>query len=123
MVDAYCELHAAGHAHSVENWTDGELVGGLYCVAIGQAVFGESMFSLRSDASKVALAALMALCRRQEVPLVDCQQNTRHLASMGAREMPRRQFLTTIELACRGPALDWRWNPSQWDAISTANDH
>lgn len=88
MVDAYTELHLAGHAHSVEAWVDGQLVGGLYCVALGRAVFGESMFAHETDASKIALSALVCLCRRHGITLIDCQQNTQHLASLGGREIP-----------------------------------
>jgi leucyl/phenylalanyl-tRNA---protein transferase len=84
MVRAYTDLHRAGHAHSVETWIDGKLAGGLYCVALGRAVFGESMFTRRPDASKIALAALVSLCRRFGVQMIDCQQNTAHLASLGA---------------------------------------
>ena len=72
--------------HSVETWVDGELCGGLYGVSIGRMFFGESMFAWRTDASKIALAALVALCREHGIELIDCQQNTRHLASVGARE-------------------------------------
>ncbi|MBE7940153.1 MULTISPECIES: leucyl/phenylalanyl-tRNA--protein transferase [Ramlibacter] len=117
MVRAYLAFHAAGHAHSVETWLHGELVGGLYCVAIGQAVFGESMFTRVPDASKVALAGLVAFCRHHGVRQVDCQQNTRHLASLGAQEMPRRQFLSEVARAVRKPALDWRFDPVYWDEL------
>jgi leucyl/phenylalanyl-tRNA--protein transferase len=99
MAMAYRRLHALGYAHSVEAWRAGELVGGLYGLAIGRVFFGESMFSHESDASKVALAGLVALLARQGVPLIDCQQETEHLASMGARPIPRREFaLALIEL-------------------------
>ena len=117
MVRAYEALHAAGHAHSVENWVDGRLAGGLYCVAIGRAVFGESMFAHVRDASKIALAALVALCRGQGVALIDCQQNTAHLASLGAREVKRDAFLAHVARACTEPALDWRFAPQCWDAL------
>ena len=80
MVDAYCAFHRAGFAHSVETWIDGRLAGGLYCVAIGGAVFGESMFTRIPDASKVALAALVAFCLQHGIGMIDCQQNTQHLA-------------------------------------------
>ena len=75
--------------HSIETWIDGELVGGLYGVGIGRMFFGESMFAHRTDASKIALAALVAFCRAHGIPLIDCQQHTRHLASFGARTIPR----------------------------------
>lgn len=117
MVRAYLAFHRAGFAHSVETWLDGELVGGLYCVAIGHAVFGESMFTREPDASKVALAALVAFCRRFGVPQVDCQQNTRHLASLGARELPRRTFVAEVARAIRQPPLAWRFEPVYWDEL------
>ena len=96
MQAAYVALHRAGHAHSVETWLDGGLVGGLYGVAIGRAFFGESMFSRETDASKVALVALVEELRRRDCPMIDCQQRTPLLASLGAREIPRRQFLRRL---------------------------
>lgn len=117
MVAAYGALHRAGHAHSVETWIDGELAGGLYCVAIGRAVFGESMFARRTDASKIALAALVAFCRSHGIAQIDCQQKTGHLASLGAREMPRARFLSQVVQARteQGPA--WRFEPVYWDQL------
>ncbi|WP_427999944.1 leucyl/phenylalanyl-tRNA--protein transferase [Acidovorax sp.] len=117
MVRAYEALHAAGSAHSVETWVDGQLVGGLYCVALGRAVFGESMFAHATDASKIALAALVALCRVQGVALIDCQQNTRHLASLGAREIPREQFLNKIAVAQDLPGGTWTFEPVYWNQL------
>lgn len=117
MVAAYEALHAAGHAHSVETWVDGRLVGGLYCVALGRAVFGESMFAHATDASKIALAALICLCRREGVQLIDCQQNTGHLASLGAREMERAQFLRHVDRARALPACTWRFESVYWDEL------
>ncbi|PWW43636.1 leucyl/phenylalanyl-tRNA--protein transferase [Melaminivora alkalimesophila] len=117
MVQAYERLHAAGHAHSVETWVDGSLVGGLYCVAIGRAVFGESMFAHATDASKIALAALVAIARRGGVELIDCQQNTRHLASLGAREVPRAEFLCHVAAARTEEPPAWRFAPQDWEAV------
>ena len=117
MQSAYQALHAAGHAHSVETWVNGELVGGLYCVAIGRAVFGESMFSRQADASKIALAALTAFCRVQQIDQIDCQQNTAHLASLGAAEMPRSEFLARSAAAQREAPPAWRFEPLYWQAI------
>jgi leucyl/phenylalanyl-tRNA--protein transferase len=114
MVDAYKAFHTAGFAHSVETWIDDQLVGGLYCVSIGQAIFGESMFSLIPNSSKIALAALMAFCKANHVSMVDCQQNTKHLALMGACEMPRSEFLEQIRLAQERPALRWDFDPIYW---------
>lgn len=123
MHTAYQQLHAAGYAHSVETWVHGQLVGGLYCVAIGQAVFGESMFAHQTDASKIALAALVALCRRQGVRWIDCQQNTRHLASLGAHEIERTDFLQHLHQAQHQPALQWQFNPLDWDALLPPSTH
>lgn len=115
MQAAYLALHRAGHAHSIETWMGGKLIGGLYCTAIGQAVFGESMFAHQSNASKFALCALVALCRAQGIEMIDCQQNTAHLASLGAREMPREAFCTIVNEASRQQALPW---PAQLNAQS-----
>ena len=117
MQRAYQALHAAGHAHSVETWIDGRLVGGLYCVAIGRAVFGESMFSLQADASKIALAGLTGFCRVHGIPQIDCQQNTAHLASLGATEMTRAQFLARSAQEQLQPAPAWHFEPLYWQAI------
>jgi len=121
MVQAYEALHATGFAHSVETWVNGRLVGGLYCVALGRAVFGESMFAHATDASKIALAALVRLCRREGVALIDCQQNTAHLASLGAREIEREVFLTHVAQARTQPVMDWRFAPECWDELLGAN--
>lgn len=117
MVQAYTRLHEAGHAHSVETWVDGRLVGGLYCVALGRAVFGESMFAHATDASKIALAALVCFCRAHAIPMIDCQQNTAHLASMGAAEIPRAAFLAQIRHTQQLPAPAWRFSPLYWDHL------
>jgi leucyl/phenylalanyl-tRNA--protein transferase len=115
VVDAYDAWHAAGRVHSAETWIDGQLVGGLYFVAIGRMVFGESMFSHRSDASKIALAALVAACRARGVPLIDCQQNTDHLASLGAREVSRAAFEAHLARTLGEPGIaDWTYDESHW---------
>ncbi len=114
MVQAYTNLHRAGHAHSVETWIDGELAGGLYCVAMGRAVFGESMFTRRPDASKIALAALVSLCRHSGVQMIDCQQNTAHLASLGAHEMARKRFVAHVARARQQAGPRWRFEPVYW---------
>jgi len=121
---AYCDLHCRGVAHSVETWVDGRLAGGLYGVALGRMFYGESMFSRASDASKIALAALVQLLRIEQVPVIDCQQNTRHLASLGAREIPRTQFVAHLEESVRAAPIDWgryakrRLNELLADAVS-----
>jgi leucyl/phenylalanyl-tRNA--protein transferase len=117
MIDAYEALHQAGYAHSVETWINQELVGGLYCVSIGDAVFGESMFSLQTDASKIALAALVAYARSEGLPWIDCQQNTKHLASLGAEEVTRVDFLHRVRSASNEPKRLWIFNPSAWNAL------
>lgn len=110
MRDAYCALHAAGHAHSVEvRDPAGKLVGGLYGVAIGRAFFGESMFSRVSDASKVALVHLVRQLGRWDFQLIDCQVTTHHLLSLGAREIPRSDFLTLTRLAVAQPGTPGPW--------------
>ena len=114
MVQAYEGLHDAGLAHSVETWIDGELAGGLYCVALGQAVFGESMFTRAPDASKIALAALMAFCRNAGIGMVDCQQNTQHLASLGAREIDRADFVAQVAQNVCKPPPRWQFEPVYW---------
>lgn len=96
MQSAYQQLHRQGHAHSVETWVDGELVGGLYGIAIGRAFYGESMFSRQRDASKIALVHLCLYLKRREFGIIDCQMETPHLAFMGARPIPRRQFVDLI---------------------------
>ncbi len=96
MLAAYTRMHAAGYAHSVETWRDGELVGGLYGVAIGRMFYGESMFSRMPDASKVALVRLAQQLQQWEFGLIDCQMETPHLASMGARTLPRSHFTTRL---------------------------
>jgi len=117
MQTAYRALHAAGHAHSVESWIGGQLAGGLYLVAIGQAVFGESMFTRVDNASKIALAALVAFCRQHGLPLIDCQQNTSHLAFMGAAEIPRHAFASQVARLITRPAPSWRFDSACWDAL------
>lgn len=92
MIDAYCVLHTAGHALSAETWIGGELVGGLYGVRINRMFYGESMFHLVSNASKIAFIRLVQELRRQNCGLIDCQMHTAHLASLGAHEIPRKEF-------------------------------
>jgi leucyl/phenylalanyl-tRNA--protein transferase len=118
MMDAYRDLHAAGHAHSVECWQQDRLVGGLYGVAIGRIFFGESMFARCTDASKVAFAGLVRQLSRWGFPLIDCQVHTTHLASLGAETIPRREFIRTLEQACVQPALNTAWR-LDGDILST----
>ena len=114
IIKAYHALHQAGHAHSVEVWAQRELVGGLYGVSIGRMFFGESMFTRVSDASKCAYAALVAMLRGLGFSMLDCQQSTGHLASLGAREISRDDFLARLRSLCRLPGPDWREVTIDW---------
>lgn len=109
IVAAYTRLHQLGHAHSVETWIDGELAGGLYGVAVGRAFFGESMFARVSDASKIAFVHLVRQLRRWDFGLIDCQMATRHLASLGAREIPRGEFGRRLSELVDYPGIVGRW--------------
>jgi leucyl/phenylalanyl-tRNA---protein transferase len=108
MIASYEQLHLLGFGHSVETYENGELVGGLYGIQLGQVFFGESMFSLRRDASKVALARLVDECRARDIQLIDCQVASGHLASLGAREVSRSQFAALLRrYARRHPSGSW----------------
>ncbi|MFN9806880.1 MAG: leucyl/phenylalanyl-tRNA--protein transferase [Betaproteobacteria bacterium] len=107
VIDAYTELHRHQFAHSIEVWDGSALVGGLYGVSIGRMFYGESMFTRATDASKTALAALVALLRREHVKLIDCQQRTSHLASLGGRAIPRAAFQAHVAAAVAQPPIDW----------------
>lgn len=118
------ELQAAylawGAMHSVETWVDGELVGGLYGVNLGRMFYGESMFMRRTDASKIALAALVCLCREFGIPWIDCQQNTRHLASLGAAEVSRKAFEAHVAGHVDAPSPgSWTYHPDYWHRLLT----
>ena len=99
IIESYEKLHELGHAHSVETWLAGKLVGGLYGVAIGGAFFGESMFHRKTDASKIALLALVEHLRKQKFALLDTQWVTPHLLQFGAVEIPRSQYLKLLKRA------------------------
>ena len=117
MRQAYIELHQLGFAHCVGTWIDGELAGGLYGIAIGRAFYGESMFSLARDTSKIALAHLCAHLKQRGFGIIDCQMETRHLASLGARTIPRRDFAARLDDLC-----PWGDAPRRW--VETAiGDH
>lgn len=103
----YCALHSFGHAHSVEAYADGALVGGLYGVSLGSAFFGESMFSRRTNASKVCLVALVEQLRRQGFTLLDTQFTTEHLKTFGALDIPKDMYLQLLEEAMTSPHLDF----------------
>ncbi len=109
MAAAYCRLHKAGFAHSVEAWHKDHLVGGLYGVAIGRCFFGESMFSKQSNASKTAFVKLVEYLREKKFHVVDCQVTTAHLKNFGAREIPRSEFLNILKKAREMPSLRGKW--------------
>ena len=113
MVAAYTRLHELGFAHSVESWTDDRLVGGLYGIALGQVFFGESMFTREPDASKVALVALVERLRARGCRVIDCQQATPHLASLGAREISRKAFAQLLEESIQYPLSGEHWTLDQ----------
>lgn len=109
MQDAYVRLHEMGVAHSVEVWQQGQLVGGLYGIAMGELFFGESMFSRATDASKVGFVTLVERLREWGFALIDCQMPTRHLESFGARSIPRAAFAEALAMHLDRPsAADWR---------------
>ena len=109
MQHAYIELHRLGYAHSIETWCDDELVGGLYGVALGQVFFGESMFHIQTDASKVAFVYLVEHLMDWGYQLVDCQVHTSHLASLGAKDISRHEFSKLLENYCKLPVSDKAW--------------
>jgi leucyl/phenylalanyl-tRNA--protein transferase len=115
MRAAYCLLHAQGYAHSVEAWSGTELVGGLYGVSLGGVFFGESMFSLATDASKVALARVVEQLTAWGYPLIDCQVGSAHLFSLGAEEIPRRDFLAALDAALQLPGRAGSWKACHLD--------
>jgi leucyl/phenylalanyl-tRNA---protein transferase len=122
-VAAYTEWHRRGRVHSVETWFDGRLVGGLYLVAIGRMFFGESMFAWVTDASKVALAALVCFCRAHGITLIDCQQNTAHLASLGAHEIGREAFEGHLSRTSGEPDIaDWTYDSRMWSQLDALAD-
>jgi leucyl/phenylalanyl-tRNA--protein transferase len=118
LQQAYRQWHAAGGVHSFETWIDGRLVGGLYGVCIGRMFYGESMFALQTDASKIALSALVAFCRAEGIDWIDCQQQTRHLASLGAAPVDRLAFEAHIARACTLPAPQrWTYDVALWQQL------
>ncbi len=124
MLEAYSRLHELGFAHSIEAWQGTELVGGLYGISLGAAFFGESMFSTKSDASKVALVHLVVLLKAWDFDFIDCQVHTPHLERMGAEEWPREQFLQALRRSLEAPTRQGSWTrdfsalqDSAWDWV------
>lgn len=114
MIEAYTTLHEQGYAHSVETWQEGELVGGIYGVALGGAFFAESMFTRVPDASKVALVSLVRQLQAWGFRLIDCQQSSPHIKMLGAEDIPRREFLDHLAVALALPERHARW---QFDSV------
>jgi len=110
MIAAYTELHRLGLAHSVETWMDDKLVGGLYGVSLGRMFYGESMFSLATDASKIAFVHLVRQLERWGYGMIDCQMKTAHLASLGAREIPRAEFSQKLSELVNFPGINGAWH-------------
>ncbi len=113
IVAGYTELHRRGYAHSSEVWLDGQLAGGAYGVCIGRMFYGESMFARVTDASKVALAHLVHFLATNGVRMIDCQQETAHLASLGASPIPRAEFIDWVQQAITAPGIT-EWKPIPW---------
>jgi leucyl/phenylalanyl-tRNA--protein transferase len=111
MIAAYQQLHAMGVAHSAETWVNGQLVGGLYGLALGRMFYGESMFSRAPDASKIAFAHLVWQLKRWRFGMIDCQMKTAHLASLGAHEIPRAHFMRRVGELIQYPAIPAPWRP------------
>ncbi len=109
IINAYTQLHEEGHAHSIAIIEQGQLIGGLYCVSFGKMVFGESMFSRKKGSSKIALAALCAWCTTQNINMIDCQQETQHLSSLGALAIPRQQFLEQLQISLNHTNIELAW--------------
>lgn len=110
MLEAYVRLHELGYAHSVEAWRNGELAGGLYGVSLGGCFFGESMFARESNASKAAFITLTRRLAERGITLIDCQVHTDHLESLGAREIPRDEYLLLLQGTNRAETLRGNWN-------------
>lgn len=118
MCTVYAHWHAQGKVHSFETWVDGQLVGGLYGVGLGRMFFGESMFAHRTDASKIALAALVCFCRAHDITVIDCQQQTAHLASLGARPWPRERFEAHLrDVVDLPPVGTWAYDDALWSYL------
>lgn len=114
VISAYTTLHQRGLAHSIEHWQGNQLIGGLYCVALGKMVYGESMFATQTDASKVAFAHFVYWLKSQNVHIIDCQQATGHLMSMGARTVSRKVFETEMANSIVQPTLNWEPRELKW---------
>ena len=109
MLEAYVRLHELGYAHSVEAWRDGELAGGLYGISLGRCFFGESMFTRTSNASKAALIVLVGMLKKLGFLIIDSQVYTGHLETLGARHIPREEYLDYVRRGCAGDTIMGNW--------------
>lgn len=109
FIDAYCKLQEAGYAHSVEVWMENNLIGGLYGVSLGKCFFGESMFSKESNASKFAFIFLVNQLKEKQFQLIDCQVYNPHLATLGAKTIPRKEFIDRLKIALKGKTWKGKW--------------
>jgi leucyl/phenylalanyl-tRNA---protein transferase len=109
MEDAYCKLHRLGYAHSVECWAGEQLAGGLYGVVLDRVFFGESMFTILKNGSKIALVALVEFLKKRNIQLIDCQMTTSHLVGFGAREIPGPEFQTLLKTYIQTLSPDGKW--------------
>ncbi len=116
MEEAYIRLHELGYAHSVESWYEDDLVGGLYGIFMGKCFFGESMFTEKTDASKIAFVVLVEQMKHWGVELIDCQVSSTHLKSLGAHEIPRKEFLQRLDLAMQYPTKPQKWTEEVFDS-------
>ena len=112
MIEAYCQLHDMGYAHSVEYWLDDELAGGLYGISLGGIFFGESMFSTQPNSSKIALVHLLKKMQEWDFDLIDCQMKTEHLMQFGAREIPGTDFREILAISIKGTDHKGKWRPA-----------
>ena len=110
MIDAYCNLHESGFAHSVEVWQGGDLAGGLYGVSLGKCFFGESMFTRVSNASNIGFVKLEEHLKKLSFDMIDCQVATEHLTRFGARQIPRIRFLNQLEKSLKAPTIKGKWD-------------
>ena len=123
MIDAYCRLFTMGYAHSIEVWCKGDLAGGLYGVSLGGCFFGESMFTRVANASKIALVALCAYLSELSFDMIDCQMATPHLKRLGAREIPRKQFLEALVRSMKRPGIRGKWSVTLKEPRKVTADH
>ena len=122
MLNAYCSLHKSGFAHSVEAWYRGKLAGGLYGVSLGRSFFGESMFTIVDNASKVAFVHLVGFLKSISADLIDCQVTTDHMLQLGAREIDRSRFLKELRDSLKSPTIMGKWDFEDSDVLTNPDN-